>query len=87
MAAKDGINLSTQPEEYCLKALCDKKNCSSEEKPVCGSNFLTYTNLCYFNAERCKDDKISILFYGQLHTFHACIVAKLYDYTCEKLDS
>ncbi|CAJ0609913.1 unnamed protein product [Cylicocyclus nassatus] len=65
LAAKDGINLSTQPEEYCLKALCDKKNCSSEEKPVCGSNFLTYTNLCHLNAERCKDDTISILFYGK----------------------
>ncbi|KIH64340.1 Kazal-type serine protease inhibitor domain protein [Ancylostoma duodenale] len=40
------------------------KECPSHEKPVCGSNFVTYTNLCRFNKERCKDESLSVLFYG-----------------------
>ncbi|VDM74712.1 unnamed protein product [Strongylus vulgaris] len=64
LAAKEGINLSTQPEENCLKIMCDK-DCPKEEKPVCGSNFVTYKNLCHFNKQRCKDDSMSLLFYGK----------------------
>ncbi|KAL6722523.1 hypothetical protein Aduo_017639 [Ancylostoma duodenale] len=64
MAARDGINLSTQPEENCLKTHCSEE-CPSHEKPVCGSNFVTYTNLCRFNKERCKDESLSVLFYGK----------------------
>ncbi|KAK6032914.1 Kazal-type serine protease inhibitor domain protein [Ostertagia ostertagi] len=64
LAARSGVTLSTQSEEHCLKSRC-REECSSNEKPVCGSNFVTYKNLCHFNKERCKDESLSVLFYGK----------------------
>nr|CDJ84915.1 Proteinase inhibitor I1 and Protease inhibitor domain containing protein [Haemonchus contortus] len=64
LAARSGVTLSAQNEENCLRTKCQEE-CSSNEKPVCGSNFVTYKNLCYFNKERCKDESLSVLFYGR----------------------
>ncbi|KAK6033977.1 Kazal-type serine protease inhibitor domain protein [Cooperia oncophora] len=64
LAARAGVTLSTQAEENCLKSRCNEI-CSTDEKPVCGSNFVTYRNLCQFNKDRCKDDSLSLLFHGK----------------------
>ncbi|KAK5975520.1 hypothetical protein GCK32_000971, partial [Trichostrongylus colubriformis] len=64
LAARSGVTLSTQHDENCLKTRCHE-TCPTNEKPVCANNFVTYQNLCHFNKDRCKDQTLSVLFYGK----------------------
>uniref|UniRef100_A0AC34GVT2 Kazal-like domain-containing protein n=1 Tax=Panagrolaimus sp. ES5 TaxID=591445 RepID=A0AC34GVT2_9BILA len=46
---------------------CQKKNCSTEYDPVCGSDGITYTNLCNFRQKICNNKngpKIEIEYRG-----------------------
>ena len=43
---------------------CNEK-CNMDMKPVCGSNAVTYTNMCLLKYAECKNSSINLAYEGK----------------------
>lgn len=68
LAARKGAFLRILPDDHCNAANCEKlktTDCTNDHNPICGTDFVTYENQCFFQKAQCKDKNIEILFDGE----------------------
>ncbi|KAI6202254.1 Agrin [Aphelenchoides besseyi] len=68
MAAREGRTLHLVSNEECPANKCrlvENRVCSNDYNPICGSDFRTHPNHCFFEKAQCLDEELDVLFKGE----------------------
>ncbi|XP_044760813.1 SPARC-related modular calcium-binding protein 1 isoform X3 [Coccinella septempunctata] len=71
-----GLVVLTYSTDTCKPKACEKK--TENEKPVCGSDGLTYPNRCHFEKARCQIGNITLVRKGPCKQHRPCFEAVEY---------
>uniref|UniRef100_A0A914WHI2 Kazal-like domain-containing protein n=1 Tax=Plectus sambesii TaxID=2011161 RepID=A0A914WHI2_9BILA len=65
LAAQQGKELTLAREGPCSGSCKTERACSNTSEPVCGSDLITYPNICFFRQAQCENKELELLFNGE----------------------